>query len=131
MKKTINEEGVVFGLMTPFAQGALKYNSENGGNCFIYSEGNWGFISEPRWQSSCVYKVEYTEKEVIPWDEDDFFDYFMSQGVLMCGKDYVRISLFSKGMSHFACLNGTWKTLKELLKKSTKPDGSKFEKEKK
>jgi hypothetical protein len=125
MKKILNEKGVVTGLLPKAKLSAMKDACRNGGVAFIYDQYGWTRII-PEWTDGFVYKVEYEEKEMIPWDISDF-----EVGMVLKSRNTewktMIVCITESGSIHVG--GGNSFSLAHILKRFTQKDRSKFEKE--
>ena len=132
MKKILNEKGVVTGLLPKSEVEAMKVAYENGGTAYVYRSSGWDeLLYEPNWNHKYVYKVEYEEKEMIPYDKNDIHKLFLDNTVVKLKSTGVetRIRSFDPSEAMDIVFMNSWISLKVFLEEYTHQDGSKFKKE--
>ena len=133
MKKILNERGMVTGLLSKVELEAMKDAiSDRDGITYIYNSLGWQELYfKPDWNLDLVYKVEYEEKEMIPFDKNDVHKLFLDNTVVKRNASgvEVRIKSFDPSEAVDIVYMNDWIGLDEFLRDYTHRDGSKFEKE--
>jgi len=106
--KTLNEQGIVFGLLSEAKQDEMKEAAaREGAKTYAYSGSHRGWRQvDPNWFTDDAYKVEYTEPKTVNWSKQDFLDYYLAGGKLMKKANRNRyISIDGMNMQDLPCDN--------------------------
>jgi len=93
--KTINKEGIVFGLCTPEVQAALEQAYRDGHTFCLYGYEGWRewnrevILDDPEFKIDNTYKAEIPDTKLIPWQLHEFMGkYIRHKGVMEDGSPY-------------------------------------------